>query len=84
MENATEKNNEMLQVAMALVRCGWQMACDHILEQFKEREVPEWFADILLDMMDKEKKRQFDWIKLKEEMEKMGIEHLMPKTEGSK
>jgi len=35
-------------------------------------------------MMDKEKKRQFDWVKLKEEMEKMGIEHLMPKTEGSK
>lgn len=84
MGNVTEKSNEMLQVAMALVRCGWQMACDNILEQFKEREIPEWFGDILLDMMDKEKKRQFDWVKLKEEMEKMGIEHLMPKTEGSK
>lgn len=75
-----EKNSETLKIAMSLVRCGWQMACDHILLQFEDKKIPDWFGDILLDMMDKEKKRQFDWVKLREEMEKMDIAHLMPKT----
>ena len=78
-----EKDKQMLQIAMALVRCGWQMACDHILLQFGDKQIPDWFGDILIDMMDKEKKKQFNWVKLREEMEKMGIEHLMPKTDGS-
>lgn len=73
-----DKNNEMLKVAMALVRCGWQMACDEILLRCGDR--PTWFTNILIDIMDKEKKRQFDWVKLREEMEKMDIAHLMPKN----
>ena len=75
-----KENTEMLQVAMALVRCGWQMACDELLLWCSDKKVSPQFTDQLLDMMDKEKKRQFDWGKLRQEMEKMGIEHMMPKT----
>lgn len=74
-----DRNKETLQIAMALVRCGLQMACEHILLEFGDKKIPDWFGGILLDMMDKEKKRQFDWVKLKQEMEKMDIAHLMPK-----
>lgn len=79
MENEQEKSKEMLQIAMALVRCGWQMACDEMLLWCSDKKVSPQFTDQLFEMMDKEKKKQFNWAKLREEMEKMDIGHLMPK-----
>jgi hypothetical protein len=78
-EQKEMESKEILQVAMALVRCGWQMACDDMLLWCADKKVSPQFTDQLIEMMDKEKKRQFNWVKLREEMEKMGIEHLMPK-----
>jgi hypothetical protein len=71
-EQKEMESKEILQVAMALVRCGWQMACDDMLLWCADKKVSPQFTDQLIEMMDKEKKRQFNWVKLREE-------HLMPK-----
>jgi hypothetical protein len=68
-----EKSKEMLKAAMALVRTGWQMACDELLTFCNERKVSPDFMNQIVEMMDATKKREFNWEKFNEEAEKIGI-----------
>jgi hypothetical protein len=72
-EADNKPSQEIIDASMALVRSGYQMAIDEIREYGSDKFSPD-FMNKLLQMSDRDKKKQFNWGVLHKEMEDVKAE----------